>query len=122
EQQLIEREIEPAAELVAGLADGAGMNKAELFVEPHARAIGSVDAADDRVVLLLARCGDQLLQQRRADTLAAMLAVHVDRVLDRVLVRRPGAEAAITGESDQLVIGNGADDREAPALLALEPA
>ena len=74
------------------------------------------------MVLLLARRVDQLVHERGADSLAAMLAVHVDGMLDRVLVGRPRAECAVAGEPYQQIIGNSADHREASRVLRLEPA
>jgi hypothetical protein len=55
--------------------------------------------------------------------LAAMVAVHVQRMLDAVLERRPGAERAVAGETEQAAVRVlDPDHRKAAGALGREPA
>ena len=56
--ELIKRQVEPAPEFEAGLADGAGADESEFFVQTNAREIFGVNAADQHVNALLAGPGN----------------------------------------------------------------
>ena len=78
----------------AGLA---GHVRAEAFVGQLAeidggRGVVDIDAADHHMHVALGGNVDQLLHQLQGQTLAAMLAVHVHRMLNRILERGPRAE------------------------------
>src|SRR5256885_1214459 len=45
QDQLIKREVEPAAEFEAGLSDGAAMGETGALVQADAEGVGGVDAA-----------------------------------------------------------------------------
>ena len=96
--------------------------KPELLVQPDAHGVGRVDAAYQDVVVLLFGGLDDGLEQRASHALAAKTRIHVDRMLDGVLVGRPFAELAIAGEAQQFArVVFDADDRIVLARLALEP-
>src|SRR5438552_18129230 len=80
EHELIEGQIEPAAELEADLFEGPGMAEAEPLMQRDAAAVGGIDAAHHHVHLPLPRLGDQRMHQRAAEAVAAMVLVHVDRM------------------------------------------
>ena len=104
------------------MAHGAGVGEAEPFVQRDARAVRRIDAADHDVMVLLASGVNQPLHERHADAFAALVAVHIDRVLHRVLVGGPGAEGAVAGKAEELAAVDGSDHGESAGLLRVEPA
>src|SRR5688572_8658404 len=123
ENELVEIEIEPAAELEAGVPDTAAELESESLVERDADVVGGIDAANHVVILLFSRSRDERLEQQFPDAPSTAVLVHVDRVLDGVLVGRPVSEWAVRREPEQTVlIVDRADHRILPLLLGIEPA
>lgn len=79
------------------------MLKAEAFMQRDAAAVGRIDGSDERMHLVaLARGVDECIHQQLAEALAAMVHVHIDRMLDRVLVGRISAKRAPARKAQQL--------------------
>ena len=99
------------------------MGEAQSLMQPDAHGIAGVDHAHQHVLALVLRGADQGLHELRPQPLAPMRRVHIHRMLDRVLVGRPGAEGAVGGKTHQLArVRFHPDDRKAPGALGLEPA
>ncbi len=73
ENQLIEREIEPTAELESGVPDCACVRETELFVKCDAATIGEVYRSNHYVILLISSGIDQLPHERKPDAFASVV-------------------------------------------------
>src|ERR1700720_1917348 len=91
QEPLHEYQIEPAAELVADLAEAGDALEPEPRVKADRGIVGRIDAADHHVFSQRQRGGKQRLDEGASDAAAAHVAAHVDRVFDRVAISRPGA-------------------------------
>src|SRR5688572_27176751 len=122
ENQLVEIEVQPAAELEPGLFDASAEFEAESCVQSDADGVLCIDAADQGVVLLLPGPLDDRRQQGLSDAATAAILVHVDGVLHGVLVRRPRSERPIRGKAEQTaLLVNRTDDWITTLLLRIEP-
>lgn len=119
---LVERQVQPLAELVRRLADNACRLEAQAFMQGNGGLVGHIDTADHHMHLALGRDLDQFAEQALAQAHATAFVVHVDRVLDAVLVGRAVAEWAVAGEAQQGALGVfETDHRQAVAALGSEP-
>ena len=98
------------------------MDELGTHVQRDAGRVARVDAADEAVILLRRRGLHQPLQQRVTDAATAVVTVHVQRVLDAVLVRGAIAERTVAAEPDErAVVVVSADDRVVARLPGREP-
>ena len=113
----------PPTELEADLRQRAGVLETKPLVQRDAAGVRRVDAADHGVHVVPARGRDQFPHHHAAQSLSPMILVHIHRMLDGVLVGRPGAEAAVGCKAHQLArVRLQPDDRKATGALGLEPA
>src|SRR5690242_192174 len=102
QDQLVERQVEPASELESRLLHDAAGSEAQALVQFDAHGVGGIYATHHDVVLLLLRRLDHGLEQATSDSLAAETAIHIHGMLDGVLVGRPRAERTVTRESEEI--------------------
>src|SRR5262249_2312378 len=86
-----EYQVEPAAELVADLAEAGHALEAEAFVKPDRRVVRRVDAADHHVLSQRERGGKKRLDEDAPDAARAHVATHADGMIPRVAISRPRA-------------------------------
>src|SRR5713101_2429981 len=98
ENPLEEHQVEPALEFPSDLPEMRDLFEAEFGVQLQARRVGRIDAGHHGMKAAGARDLDKRAQDGAADPSAALLRGYIDRVLDRVEIRGPGAERAVTGE------------------------
>src|SRR6185295_15501409 len=112
QNQLIELQVQPASELEAGLPDLTAEREPELLVHLDGDRIVSIDSANHHVIVLRLRALDERLEQEAADTASAAVTLHIDGVLDGVLVGGALAEHAVRGKAEQAAgLIDRADDR-----------
>src|SRR5262245_12076684 len=104
------------------MAHDTTRSESQAFVQPDAYGIRCIDAADEHVVILRLRRGDDRGEQRAPGPLAAEASIDIERMLDGVLVRGPRAERTVAAETHELArIVLEADDGISAAGLGLEP-
>src|SRR5690606_19273943 len=120
--QLIEHEIEPAAELEARLLDRPGTGEAERFMQPHARRSVAVDTSDQGMEVLGGGGVNDLLEQQAAESTPAKRRRDIDRMFDGVFEGRAFAKAAKGPEARKLALFvDHTDHRKVRAFLRRKP-
>src|SRR5437016_3120825 len=76
-----------------------------------ARRLLTIDAGNDSVVAEYTCALDQISENRRADASTKHLVMHVDRVLNRVAIRRTGVKRRERSPADDLIIQQRNGDR-----------
>ena len=89
---LPEVEVEPAAKLKAGLANGAAVRESKFFVKRDAGYVCGINATNQRVQTGSGGLSQNRVEQRLANALAAKTVVDVDRVFGRKAIRREWAK------------------------------
>src|SRR4030095_5908183 len=101
ENELVEIEVQPAAELKPGMFDTASELEADPRVERDADVVGGIDAANHVVILLKPGSRDDGLEQHGANASSAAVLVHIHGVLDGVFVGRPVSERTVRRKTEQ---------------------
>ncbi len=120
DEELEERDVDPAFELAAHFVQTTDLAKAEAFVQRDAPLAGERDHRDERVYAVRLGVLEQALVECRAQPPAAVLLVDVDGDLARRRVGGPRAEGAVPGERPGPAVDLGGED-PVPVTELLEP-
>ncbi len=96
--------IKPATVLMADFFEVGDFDEAEFGVERDAGLLIRINAAEDGVVADLFGQFDEFAEEKRAEALALMLVMQVNRVLDAVAVGLAWMEAAERSPADDLAV------------------
>ena len=98
QQQLIENQVQPPAEFETYLWQRTNVPEAKLLMQRDASGIGGINAANHGMNIVVPGFVNQSLHDLMAQSMTAMVPVHVHRVFHCVLVRRPCAECAVAAK------------------------
>lgn len=99
--KLIKRQIKPTAKFETSLPDCASMAKSKSLMKCHACMITLVNATNHDVILLLHSLGNELLHECRPNAFASVIFVNINRMLDRVFIRRPRTKNTIARKAEK---------------------
>lgn len=104
------------------MVDGAGVHKAQLFMQGDAALVVGVDTAHQQVVILRYGLLDKGLEQHLAKALAPVRRVHVNGVLNGIFIGRTRPKRAVACKAHQSAgLINSANHRVMAGSLASKP-
>ena len=98
------------------------MSETERLVKVDAARVFGLNPTDKNVIVLLPCHSYDLKHELAPETLTMMIFVHIDRVLNRVLVSRPSSKRAVADKAQKLSVGRfDANNGESAGLLGFKP-